>query len=785
MAAKTKSLPIPWLLTPRYARVLSPRMVTSLPLINTNLLNKASWQSNNDKGRARSFMDALSSPRDAFILTTIARAAAATSDSSSSVKGVSISWKAAATTRPKSLISFLTSASEVFEMLFLSNGLPVRDRELSPIDYEIIHSEIIERFKDSTFPKFESQVKKKLVVKRARIVDTWSVWDSTNTPIDDLSSSGRLKVREIGRSANVEVSPTSSSVGGFFGFIQRTARTFFHFHGLQPLNRAVGQVTVAFVCGVTPPLVDNNVENKSTTSFSHRVTDDASDIKNTETPSSSIDSKSSSSSSSLTESEEKRKHLSNSSSDDDDEEVHTLTFEAQISTTASSSSFSLFRYLWGDRVVCTSGWRIVDIDGHFAAREGHTHLSFSPLLSRVRDITWRRAKLEMQECVDAVADEATFHAHVETLASRMVELTLALTAGVKSSAVGMNWWTNGSSERLGKRSISAAALPLQGILSHLKSAAGELADVQTNPPWAKRLTEEEEEENREGGGGGIGGGETKNSISETDYSKKVLGNKIKSDNVDDDDASDAKSASDSELLDKFLGKEGHIASLIAFTQLTPSAGWAVAAYAAIRHRVGKTMGELAGRRMDVEILYQVGVRGLIVLIEALMDHLEMQIEIHNKNEKTEKKDDSSADSSSTAASSSKSSNEKVFEKLTIDPSTEDSTLKSLLSAREAVEALTNLSILQDPSSMSMGVAVSSSQEVVSPTSSKDESSEQQADDDNDGVTSKKSKALSPQDKAKAAQVKLVDEIEKTSKTVLHLMTEMKTRGWLRGESEVS
>jgi len=398
----------------------------------------------------------------------------------------------------------------------------------------------------------------------------------------------------------------------------------------------------------------------------------------------------------------------------------------------------------------------------------------------------------MQECVDAVADEAAFHAHVETLASRMVKLTLALTAGVKSSAVGMNWWNNGASERLGKRSISAAALPLQGILSHLKSAAGELADVQTNPPWAKRLAEEEEEDKREGGGGG-----TKNSIAESDDTKKVLGNKVKSDN-DGDDASGAKLASDFELLDKFMGKEGHIASLIAFTQLTPSAGWAVAAYAAIRHRVGKTMGELAGRRMDVEILYQVGVRGMIVLIEAVMDHLEVQIEIHNKNEKTEKKDDSSAESSSSAttatatsasessssttSSSKSSSSEKVFEKLTIDPLTEDSALKSLLSAREAVEALTNLSILQDPSSMSMGVAVSSSQEVVSPTSSKDESGEQQegggADNDNDGVANKKSKALSPQDKAKAAQVKLIDEIEKTSKIVLHLMTEMESRGWM-------
>ena len=81
--------------------------------------------------------------------------------------------------------------------------------------------------------------------------------------------------------------------------------------------------------------------------------------------------------------------------------------------------------------------------------------------------------------------------------------------------------------------------------------------------------------------------------------------------------------------------------------------------------------------------------------------------------------------------------------------------------------------------MSMGVAVSSSQEVVSPTSSKDESGEQQgADDDNDGVANKKSKALSPQDKAKAAQVKLIDEIEKTSKIVLHLMTEMESRGWM-------
>jgi hypothetical protein len=767
-------IPIPWLLTPRYSRILSPSKVSSLPALSTSLLNKASWQSNIDKGKARSFMDALSSPRDAFIITTIARAVAASGVES--IRGVSFSWKAASSSKPKAVVNFLTSASDVFDMIFLSNGLPGVHRNISSIDKEVLHPDIIEKFtnaKDTLISTPDSKdvlfKHKKLVVKRARIVDTWSVWDSTNTPIDDLSSSSRLKVREIGRSANVEISPSIPIGGGIFGFIQRTARTFFHFHGLQPLYRAAGQVTVAFVCSS----LNNSQEGKETVSSQDNdMSSSDKDTSPTETKSKLIDQKNDvDSNDESIEYDSPLLSTSEIGKTSTDEIVHTLTFEAQVASTSASSSFSLLRYLWGDRVISVSGWRIVDIDGHFAEKEGHTTLSFSPLITRVRDITWRRAKLEMQECVDAVSDEAIFHGHVEALASRLLLVIQNLTLQVRLSDIGRNWWEKETSQRLGKRSISAAALPLQGILTHLRSAASELAEVQTNPPWSKRLSDETTEETLI---------LRKNVVTINERIKKEVTDE--KDKVKDTDPS-VLSSSDIEILAKFLEKEGHIASLIAFTQLTPSAGWAVAAYSAIRHRVGKTMGELAGRRMDVEILYQVGIRGLIVLIEAIMDQLEIQLSkqeelkelimtttttidkdtINIKKDEEIKRDTNLSNTDSTVR------------RIQVDTSTDDVTLKSLLLARDAIETLSNLGILQDPSSMSMGVAVSSSQEI--PPGKEEIEGEGEGEGEEKGT--KKEALLSPQEKAKVAQIKLVEEIEQTSNKVIDLMKEMKKRGWLQ------
>jgi hypothetical protein len=83
----------------------------------------------------------------------------------------------------------------------------------------------------------------------------------------------------------------------------------------------------------------------------------------------------------------------------------------------------------------------------------------------------------------------------------------------------------------------------------------------------------------------------------------------------------------------------------------------------------------------------------------------------------------------------------------------------------------------------MGVVVTSSQEVSkneSSSSSDDESgnNDNSSSDDNGIKGKKKAKPMSPQDKAKAAQVSLIDEIETTSKKVIELMIELKSLGWL-------
>jgi hypothetical protein len=75
--------------------------------------------------------------------------------------------------------------------------------------------------------------------------------------------------------------------------------------------------------------------------------------------------------------------------------------------------------------------------------------------------------------------------------------------------------------------------------------------------------------------------------------------------------------------------------------------------------------------------------------------------------------------------------------------------------------------------MSMGVAVSSSQEI--PSGKEEMEGEEQGEEKG----TKKTILLSPQEKAKAAQIKLVEEIEQTSNKVIDLMKEMKKRGWLQ------
>jgi hypothetical protein len=434
---------------------------------------------------------------------------------------------------PPAVAQLLRSAAEAFELLVGRRGLAHVHRAPDAADAALLHPELLEALKAAAlkaaapapapaaagggraasapapFAPFS-----RLRVRHARIVDAFCVWDATGD--DAAIAAGDVRAREAGRSVNVEPSSDAPSARGLLAWPLRFAQSFMHYHGLRPVRRVQAQVVVAFVCerapaaggaaaaaaaaggagaaegdggdddSGAPGLLSVDGGELALTNALFGGNANAASALTAFSPASALAALASASSSASGAAAGGGKAAAGEGGAE--EVVHTLCIEAHARVPSggfgagSSAAAALYRYLWRDRLVIERGWRVVDVDGRWAARAGHADFAFSPALRRARELGWRRARLGMEEAVAAfvASSDSRVFEHVLSVATNLRKDASALVARLRRTPAGRAALRASSSSS----SSSSAAAVAAGPISLDADADDELIDLVGSPPAA-------------------------------------------------------------------------------------------------------------------------------------------------------------------------------------------------------------------------------------------------------------------------------------------------------------
>lgn len=674
----------PWGLTERYARHLPPARFDVLPDYSPlGVLDKAAWQRNEDLQCARNFLDPLITPRDEYITDLMSRvtvgdeagsASTTTSKvgpdqpeadkSTGAVRRRSRSGAGASSTIPnsepellaasqardarraahraanassgdesigtrreswtmrgsgssKAIRQFLEVSTDVFRSTFIrkSSGhgqvpalsLPGIHRVVDDNDRHLFHPEIIAAFESAAKISSTAQQKTPLSahrrivdVKKAAIVDSWCAWDET---LSDSDITDREAVAsQVGHSAVIE---SSSVAEGSGGLLLRLARRFFHYYQLKPVRRVHAQVTVAYLCeleGDTAASDQAGLEPKSCAVASATTSAGPS---------------SSSTASAKAVGNNKLPHTNLA--------VHTVTFEAQARV-AHEVPWQLLRFALPQKITLESGWRIVDVDGHWAEKEGHTNLTFSSLIPAARDLSFKTARLEMQDAVDAVHEEIVVYQHMLSVATTIETDFHNVLKQLHSTPGGRQLLDVPSPDQFEGRSINDISGIQLAVNHYLKENADDLSDAVNSPPWKKRLAREIADE----AAGKVW------SLPAVEQAARARPLEPPSSTAAtsapqgaSDAAASAHSNAESTPFDISVAVRAAIheypAPIVAVEAVAEDGiirSLGIAAYVAMRGRLLQSMGEIGVRRTDVFVLYELTSRMSTMVLVAVVEQCE-------------------------------------------------------------------------------------------------------------------------------------------------------------------
>jgi hypothetical protein len=554
-----------------------------------------------------------------------------------------------------SLVRLLSSSTDAFRLLF-AEGMPHVHRPLNAeVDEAMLHPDILSRLKrvregldkaanlppqSPSSPPFPAAGRVRIShVAAARIVDAWSAWDCVGDD-SDINDGVSVVAKEMGHSvvlrsaADEEDGDSGGGLAsllrlGLSGTLLRFASRFVHFYGLIPPKRVHTQVTVAYLCAEERLASPNGTYTRVGATVPAEALVAASSSAaaaaggGAATPAEAAP---------ISLPQFSAPHLSPQlralllSDPSAPFTVHTVTYEAHARI-AQEYPFPLLAYLLPQTLAPSAGWRVVDIDGHWAAAKGHAEPSFSPILPRARQLAWRRAALEMRAVEEQAGETARMFGRVAESAAGMAADVRALRDAFAASPAGRRVLDAPEASFAGLTPRESIARFL-AVLAHATRAAADLQDAGAgNSPWTKRAGAEKEAEGA-GAGAGAGAGEGKGLAAwRVDNDPALAWQRRGATGGVVDAGATGPAAVAGEGVD-FARFPDAMAALDAFLELSPNAQkWAAAAYKAVRGRVAHSMGELQGLQMDVDTLYKVAARAAQILLSVAFDAIDAALPV--------------------------------------------------------------------------------------------------------------------------------------------------------------
>lgn len=164
--------------------------------------------------------------------------------------------------------------------------------------------------------------------------------------------------------------------------------------------------------------------------------------------------------------------------------VHTLALEC-VAEDESDPSFKPLRYLRAPRLVATHGWRVVDVDGHFA-EAGYT---FSTVTQAAHAKAEDRSRFEMGNVVENSLPGGVSTCRVLGGLSRHLEALSASSGRLARDLRGSRYGDGVLATPLvnADAPLGDALALVTELVSYAARYAGEVGAVPVQPPWQRRV----------------------------------------------------------------------------------------------------------------------------------------------------------------------------------------------------------------------------------------------------------------------------------------------------------
>jgi hypothetical protein len=428
---------------------------------------------------------------------------------------------------------FLASSTDLFSHVF-SRGLrgvlkDISERgESNALLQELTHEKIYSKLVKLAEQK-HSAVETDVQVIAARIVDFQAVWDGS-TRAEDVES-GNYGARELGHTITIHSKVIS-------GLITRLLSNVMHAFQMQPVRQLTARATVAFVCvekqdgeamGQSLPeglfesgdAAPQGVKAATEDDKNHKgirrkravqtgkaeaaaaSTDAIADGEDTGVPPLVAQRLSSALPERILHvvpllvrcsgpiSEAVEMGSGRDASTGVKATVHTITFEAS-GKASHDYAFKPLRYLLPAPPKCTQGWKIVDIDGHFAREP----VTFSPTWATLTQKAQERTIWEMENAVEGTLPGGMDTVHnMGKLSSQLDRITKSLSITydlIHASNASAKEVSNAGIKRSPERSVASLMPPVVELLAFASAFAGEVGKSSSTTPWAARVALERE-----------------------------------------------------------------------------------------------------------------------------------------------------------------------------------------------------------------------------------------------------------------------------------------------------
>lgn len=690
--------PSPWGLSPQYARVLSRLRVKQLPDVTPlGVLSLPPWQRNRETQIARSYVDAISTPRDEYVLEIIAgillgpedRAAAAAAAGRSAedeaaqrstrrrrsrapaAAAAAAANKAAAEPAtgeregegevggdvvepdavgkrtqlldaPSRTLQRLLEASKAAFLALAEEGLPHVHRPVRKDDGELVHDQLLSRW-EQWRARADMQH-----ASSSKSSNNNSGNSGNSSTTQHSSSSGVLpgiriesieaaKIVDMYTVYDATLRPEDWSEGGAW---VREA-------GHSAVIRSVGDdggflfrflQRFAHYYGLTPW---RRIHGQFTVAYLCRETQTGIDSSSSE---STTGSSSSGNGNSASDSNGKGNRPLT---------VHTVTYEGAVATTWEPPH-PVLRFFLPQVVAPEQGWKVVDVDG-WAVSDGFPDLTTSSMLQRARQMAVSTAAAEAVEMVDAVRGRAPLYRQIAAGGAALDRGATALVAALHATPAGRRMLDQQSKLLQDARLGDVAAASLVTCRA-LYVAADALAVVDSRPPWVSRLERQAAEE-------AAGRVITSAAVSAGFASLPLSGVKPFSVPLPPSPTSDSE-AGDATVSRLVAAAGGDMQSWLARAQgmsmgkalrtldaAFPRSPWGLQMYLLLRAKAGQMAGEVTGLEADAEVLYFFSPRSSLVLCTALTYELRQLKALpaatpagNGTSSSSDSKDDSKSDS---------------------------------------------------------------------------------------------------------------------------------------------